>query len=483
MKYFFTSIFILLITTIFASTSVIKGSAKSFAGKEIILYTYSDYITQTQKSLGYTNVLKDGSFNFEFDVNETSKVFIKIEDKTTWFFVEPGAVYNLSLSYQKEANKGRIYDKRLSLKFSFPAPTELNQQIKKFNKKYDIFFDENYELFVKRDRSVIPKIKTFKEVATKDAMQNGSVFLNNYVSYTIASLENKIDIPYNTKNNIKNQKNVKVELFLEYLKDKPILYNNPEYINLFRAFFKDEIKELTLNVSGLDITKAINEKNSLKALNLALSKYPFLENDEFKGLFLLHGLEELSSDKYFNQSNLLNILNNVAKSSKYPKQQIIAKNIVNTITKEVLKEGSTAPLFSLKNVKGEAISISSFKGKHLYINFWANWSIPSQKEMKIMEMMYKKYKGKIEFISICTDNEMSKMQSFLKSNSTYNWTFLHADSKSNVVKDYNVRTLPLYFLIDDNLKIMQAPAARPGGAMERTTEENIEKIFYEITKK
>src|SRR3989344_5160580 len=147
--FFFIIIFALQLS---ASKTVIKGFAKAFGDQELSVFTYTDYITYNKKNLGYITINKDETFNFEFEHTETTAIYLKIEDKTTWFYIEPGKVYNLSLSYNEEFNKGRIYDKQLSLKFNFPAPNELNQEIKKYNQKYDAFLDENYLLFVKRDR-------------------------------------------------------------------------------------------------------------------------------------------------------------------------------------------------------------------------------------------------------------------------------------------------------------------------------------------
>ena len=81
-------------------------------------------------------------------------MLFRLEDKTTWFFVEPGRIYNINLSYDKELNKGRVYDKQLSLTFNFPLPNELNQQIRKFNQKFDQFISDNTLLFKKRDTSL-----------------------------------------------------------------------------------------------------------------------------------------------------------------------------------------------------------------------------------------------------------------------------------------------------------------------------------------
>lgn len=476
---------ILLITTLisFGSKTVIKGNVKDFDNQEITIYSYTDYFSDNIQTIGYTTITQNGTFNFEFECEEIQKIFLKIEDKTTWFFAQPGMVYNVSLSYNEEYNKQRVYDKQLSLKFNFPAPTELNQEVKKFNDKYDAFFDENYTLFVKRDRSIEPKIKAFKTKMLSDAENVKSTFVKGYIKYTIAILENSIDVSYQDNKTGKNSLSTKANIYTEYLHNKPILYNSSEYINFFKTFFKTEMKDLTLKISGLDVIKAINEQASFTALSKALDKYPFLETEEFKELFALYGLLTISNDKYFNRDNIIKIMNEIKTTSDFPHQKNIAAELINDLTKKPLSRGSKAPSFELTNPNGELVSLSSFKGKPLYINFWSTWNVPSQKEMKVMEQLYKKYSQGIEFLSICTDNDFEKMTTFLAKNPTYNWPFLHLGKNQKLLEYYQVKTTPAYFLLDDNLNIIKAPAGRPGGTAERATEDNIEKEFFDIMNK
>ena len=467
--------------TVLGGKTVIKGTATLFANNEITFISYIDNITNQKLELGYSNIEKDGSYYFEFDTEFTKKIILKIEDKTTWFFAEPGKVYNVNLDYDAEQNKGKVYDKELSLFFSFPLPNELNQQIKKFNIKYDQFIDDNTLLFKKRDRSIEPKLKAFKLKTLKEFENVDSDFVKNYILYTFAITLNSLDVSYTSKAN-KNSSNTRANIYLEYLDRKPILYHHQEYINFFQDFFQGELKTLTLQLDGMDISAAINEKSSYVALSKALGKYPFLENDEFKNLFILNGLLGISKDKYFTKENIINILEQIKKDSKYPYHKIIASNIIEKITKKTFGEGSEAPSFKLANNKGELISLSDFKGKPVYINFWTNWSIPAKKEMKIMQVLHKKYKNKVHFISICADNDVNKLTQFLNKNEDYSWDFLHIGKDKKLLDKYKIITFPTYILLDKNLKVAKYPAGRPGGTAERATEDNIEKDLYDLIK-
>ncbi len=480
-KSLITIILLLVVFSIYGSKTVIKGNAKKFSGTEITFSTVKDYISKEKKELGYTNIASDGSYQYEFDINEVTKVTFKIEDKTTWFFAEPGKVYNINLSYDPELNKGRVYDKQLSLFFNFPIPNELNQQVKKFNQKFDDFIDDNTLLLKKRDRSVEPKLKAFKLKMLKE-YETATTFLKNYITYSIANTQNALDVAYKIESN-KNSDNTKANIYLEYLHKKPVLYHNPEYMSFFTDFFQGELKTLTLQVNGFDISKAINDKSSYTALSKSLDKYPFLVNDEFKNLFILNGLKEISKDKYFTHENVLSILEQIKSSSKYPIHKKIAENIITKITKKKFGEGSEAPLFALKNEKGELINLADFKGKPIYINFWTNWSIPAKKEMKVMQALHKKYKNKVHFISICADNDKEKLKRFLEKNENYNWNFLHIANDKKLLSKYRIMTFPTYVLLDKNLKVYKFPAGRPGGTAERATEDNIEKDFYDLIKK
>jgi thiol-disulfide isomerase/thioredoxin len=476
---FLVIIFTFFTFNLIANKVVIKGNANEFKGKEISIYSYSDLVSNTKMQIGFTTIKQNGSYDIEFATKKIKKVFLKIEDKSAWFFVKPGKVYNINLKYDEDFNKGRIYDKQLSIIFNFPVPIEINQQVKKFNQNFDRFIEDNKVLFEKRDRSIEPKLKGFKIKMLKEAEKSNSQFVRNYIKYSIASTQNSLDVSYKIKD-AKKGNNTKANIYLEYLDKKPILYHNPEYINFFKDFFNGELKTLSLKVQGFDISKAINDKSSYTALSKALGKYPFLEDDEFKNLFMLNGLLEISKDKYFTKNNINTILLEIKSNSKYPEQKIIASNIIEKINKKKFGKGSIAPDFSLKNKDNEIISLKKFKGKPIYINFWTTWSIPSQKEMKIMQGLHKKYGKKIHFISICADNDYNKMTSFLSKNKSYSWTFLHVGKNNHVLDNFKVSTFPKYILIDKDLKILKAPAGRPGGTAERATESNIEKDFYNL---
>lgn len=476
-KIIFLLLFVFEVVFLNAGNIIIKGKATKFAGSELTIYKYKDYITEIKQKIGYIKIGADESFSFEFETTEIDKIILAIEDKSTWFFAEPGSVYNLTISYDEAANKSRIYDRFLSLRFSFPAPTELNQLIAKYNKKIDDFITENDIAFRQRNGSVIPLLLKFEKKTTTEFSAYSNKFLTEYVRYSLANTFLAINVSYSKNDTIKLDKTM---LYLKYLHNKPVHYNSPEYVAFFKIFFNGEFKTLTLKIPGIDITKAINEQNSYAELTKALAKYPFLQNDEFKGLFIINGLREIYNDKYFKQQNILTLLNHIKENSPYNTQQKIATNVIEKLTVKKLGKGTKAPNFGLKNQTNKTISLTDFEGKYIYINFWATWSIPSQKEMKIIELLHNKYKEKIEFVSICTDNDKAKMDAFLKENPSMKWTFLHIGESRSLLQEYEVRTFPTYILIGKEGEIIEFPAPRPSSGTDRLNEENLERLFYEL---
>jgi peroxiredoxin len=56
--------------------------------------------------------------------------------------------------------------------------------------------------------------------------------------------------------------------------------------------------------------------------------------------------------------------------------------------------GQDAPDFTLLNLEGKQVSLKDYRGKVVFLNFWATWCEPCKKEFPEMEKVYEEYKDK-----------------------------------------------------------------------------------------
>jgi peroxiredoxin len=74
-----------------------------------------------------------------------------------------------------------------------------------------------------------------------------------------------------------------------------------------------------------------------------------------------------------------------------------------------IKIGDSLPNFKLNNPKNEEISVSSFKGKSILIDFWASWCAPCRKGNKELVKLYNEADtSKFEIIGISIDKDVIK---------------------------------------------------------------------------
>jgi thiol-disulfide isomerase/thioredoxin len=117
--------------------------------------------------------------------------------------------------------------------------------------------------------------------------------------------------------------------------------------------------------------------------------------------------------------------------------------------------GSKAPDFSLDDVSGKKISLSSFKGKYVFVDFWASWCHPCREETPYVKKAYAKYRANgLEILSITSPKEKGydKWVEAIKQDGM-NWTNVW-DKKGDVSVIYQVLSIPANFLIDPNGKII-----------------------------
>ena len=112
--------------------------------------------------------------------------------------------------------------------------------------------------------------------------------------------------------------------------------------------------------------------------------------------------------------------------------------------------GEAAPDFSLRDINGKEVSLSSHKGKVVLVNFWATWCGPCKLEMPHLDKMDRELESKgFEVIAISTDDARaaSKVKPLVKRGG-YGFTVL-LDKDTTVVSQYNpAKTLPYNVLID-----------------------------------
>lgn len=125
------------------------------------------------------------------------------------------------------------------------------------------------------------------------------------------------------------------------------------------------------------------------------------------------------------------------------------------------QKGKPAPEFALKSSREETYRLTDFRGKVLYIDFWASWCRPCREEMPELKKLFEKYKNeeRLSIIGISVNDGEKEWLTALRKDSP-GWLQLH-DADNLVSRSYNVHTIPRYILIDQQGNIVDFDAPRP----------------------
>lgn len=127
---------------------------------------------------------------------------------------------------------------------------------------------------------------------------------------------------------------------------------------------------------------------------------------------------------------------------------------MNTTTNKNPLVGKDASDFELKDMKGNTIKLSDYKGKKVYLKFWATWCGPCRKSMPELEELVNDEDRDFVIVTVIAPGHQGEKseEAFAKWFEQQDFTSVPVlyNPSASVFRDYQVRSIPTEVFIDSD---------------------------------
>ncbi len=169
-------------------------------------------------------------------------------------------------------------------------------------------------------------------------------------------------------------------------------------------------------------------------------------------------MREHSSDTFVTELTINNCGNSYSVRSmtrKHSGRLILYKYITTLLLVFSLQTAYAvnAPQFSLKDSAGKTVSLKQYRGKVVFVDFWASWCTPCKQSFPFMNELHERYDKKgLKIIGINLDTEKKDADRFLKQvKADFTIAF---DPSGKTAEQYDLQVMPSSYLIDRNGRLV-----------------------------
>ena len=197
---------------------------------------------------------------------------------------------------------------------------------------------------------------------------------------------------------------------------------------------------------GKEFTEAFEKKKDVVSAKQKKIKEQFIRENttSMLSLYILDQYTDGYASDFSELEPMFSPLSESIKNSKLGKAY--AKKLALIQATSV---GSLAPDFTQPDTSGKSVSLSSFRGKYVLVDFWASWCEPCRQSFPWMQRMQDKYgKDGLVIIAINVDRDPAKAANFLKN---YQPNFhIRYDAAGVVASQFKVQGMPSTYIIGRN---------------------------------
>jgi peroxiredoxin len=152
---------------------------------------------------------------------------------------------------------------------------------------------------------------------------------------------------------------------------------------------------------------------------------------------------------------LIGFVNQAARHRSSDAQDVASLASRPAVQSSTVAAGKVAAGFTLKDLRGEVVSLSSMRGKVVFLNVWATWCAPCREEMPSIETLYNEFKSDKDFVVVAVSQDtdgIKVVKPFVEKN-RFGFTVL-LDPANQVGEAYGVNGIPETFIIGRDGRIV-----------------------------
>lgn len=425
----------------------IAGDAPDYIGKQVIVYAEADPLSERRMVLESTEVDSTGKFLVMVDVAETTPVALTIDHVRGPLILSPRSGYSVFFPpLSREQVRSFSETASVELVFARIREDDINAMISDLNYAVDSFLVANVGLI--GSKRFPEKLNTFEAEMQRRFGNTENAFLRDHLTYTMALTE------------FSTRAYTRLDLFERHLADS-IYPEHPTFFTLLRAYYQDYFKQFEANYGTELVRPALADAEPGKALLELMERDYLARPDTLKEMVAIHALMEMYPK--LQPREVVAALAYISENGQTDFNKRAAANAIQVLTST--ERGFPAPEITLQNQYNETVSLSELQGKHVYLEFMSTWCTDCAREQTILPDLIADYGDVAEVVTVVVDSEREDYKRYIQQHPEYKWNILFDPTGYEVVNQYGVRALPMYFLIGPDGNFVRSPVASPTGGI------------------